>query len=314
LPWALTFGLCEEMTTWEFFKRAGFSNETFAHRLEEEGYVLARSLQGLDEAKFKDVGIGCGPEEPKLRRILKLVGAKDEHAADVRGMALASETIVRNEFLRAFPNASREQARAFSYSLYNHRSGLGRVSTIQLRAYLDSLTSSPLSSKGDDESESKDESKGGDEQASPETAMAGISSMLEPEKKAPAPRPTPAEPTHWVYLWCKRVGVEDVASNFADNEMTSREDVFAEPALTRNDLKAIGINKLGMQRRVLRLIEIERGLSHDGDEQVFDALTKARCDAVSQAGVDGGGWRVGRCLVAELRERDLLVRRCGGYE
>ena len=98
--------------------------------------------------------------------------------------------------------------------------------------------------------------------------MAGISSMLEPEKKAPAPRPTPAEPTHWVYLWCKRVGVEDVASNFADNEMTSREDVFAEPALTRNDLEAIGIKKLGMQRRVLRLIEIERGLSHDGDEQV----------------------------------------------
>ena len=76
-----------EMTTWDFCKRAGFSNETFAHRLEEEGYVLARSLQGLDEAKFKDVGIGHGPEEPKLRRILKLVGAKDEHAADVRGVA-----------------------------------------------------------------------------------------------------------------------------------------------------------------------------------------------------------------------------------
>lgn len=94
--------------------------------------------------------------------------------------------------------------------------------------------------------------------ATPTNAMDGIASLLEPEKKKPAPIPARPEPTHWVYRWCKGHNLEDVAANFSDHDMHTREDIFAEPMLTEEDLKAIGIDKLGIRRRLLRIIECER--------------------------------------------------------
>lgn len=76
-----------DMTVWQFMKRAGFANTTFAHQLEEEGYTLARSLKGLDEQEFKKIGIGHGDDDAKLRHIIKLINAKDEDSIDLRAMA-----------------------------------------------------------------------------------------------------------------------------------------------------------------------------------------------------------------------------------
>ena len=91
--------------------------------------------------------------------------------------------------------------------------------------------------------------------------------------------------TDWIH---KALLVEDkslarYSRKFIDANLTSRDAVLAEPPLEASDLENLGINKLGDQRRILRMLQRLRDGGDDGILKKGDTLASAFGDGIVQA-------------------------------
>jgi hypothetical protein len=71
--------------------------------------------------------------------------------------------------------------------------------------------------------------------------------------RPPAPEPE-LTPTAFAYGWLLAEGLEEYARDFIGQGLGERAELAAEPRLQAEDIKALGVEKLGHQRRILRMI------------------------------------------------------------
>jgi hypothetical protein len=219
------------LTTVEFLRRLGL--EKYAYGLEDAGYGLAQDLALLDAGALEKHGVG---DKRDAEAILDVLAVKDARAELVAAFQRPDRRRAAALFLEAFPG-ERAAAERFAAAVTDAM-GHGLASALQIARYLDGAP------------------RGGDTHAAAAAAAAGARARLvdAPREPRPPPAPAPAPPSDFVYGMLKAGGLECYAEQFIGQGLGTREELAAEPRLRAEDLKAIGVEKLGHQRAILRML------------------------------------------------------------
>lgn len=236
--------LLDDAPTFALLRRACL--EEHAHALEDGGFGCVRELTGrLTETVLKDE---LGIKGAAQASLLAIVGTDGGLPHVRRRCTLADRRRVREAFMRAFTPPGRaveaqtsDLATKLAATL-SDEAGEGLVSIAQLEAHL-----------------SRHKATGGE--ACVSAARAELLDAPRPERP---PAAEPEAPTEWVHGWLTQAGLGELSSKFIDAKLCERTDLLAEPALQLSDLKEIGIDKPGDQRRMLALLKELRAGSKGG--------------------------------------------------
>jgi len=223
----------DRLGTYEWLRRAGL--EKHATALEAEGYGSARMLYGLPEGVLKD---DCGIRDKKqLKRLTALLSADASSPRELLSFTAPDYARLRVAFTTAFaaaPGAAEAHASRFAAAL-SDGAGHGLVSLYQLEAYLTSAAS-------------------GDKGAAA-AADGARADLVEHERPPPPPKPEVVVPTEWVYGWLKEKSLEKYAGAFISACLAEKAQLQLEPRLGLDELKELGVNKMGDARKLYNAIK-----------------------------------------------------------
>mmetsp|Transcript_22674 Transcript_22674/g.37922 ORF Transcript_22674/g.37922 Transcript_22674/m.37922 type:complete len:959 (+) Transcript_22674:1747-4623(+) len=233
------------MTSFEWLKRAGLVK--FATAAEDNDVKLAADIVKLNQGNLQEFGI----RGPALKQIQTLIANKPEDANIVAGMQCLDRRRVVNRFLQAFPG-NFHTAFDFAMSITDEM-GRGLASRIQINAHLKKYAD--------------------DMQAALDNAR---KDLVEVKRIVVAPVPPPKIPNFWVTQWLNSLGLKHLSMHFIGQSLSHYEDVVVEPILEVEELKKMGVRKVGDQRKIRR--EIKRLLDggDDGLKHVYRGSKEAK--------------------------------------
>ena len=233
------------LTSEAWLKRAGMLKYA---KLFSKKHPLARdAAAAVDKA---DTLEKCGVDDRADREFLfKLLKNEDKDRALTVGASLPDKSSVARMFWAAFATsveaqagekrALLEAASVFSRSVCGAL-GRSRVSAIELRAHF-------ARHAGDWRAALADTQR-------PDGAL--LHAVAPPPPDAPPPR---KPPRCWVFRALEQKGADGMATRLGrrliDAGIETREDLLSEPTLTAEELKEMGIDKVGDARRLLRLVD-----------------------------------------------------------
>jgi len=219
----------------------------FATAAEDNDVKLAADIVKLNQGNLQEFGI----RGPALKQIQTLIANKPEDANIVAGMQCLDRRRVVNRFLQAFPG-NFHTAFDFAMSITDEM-GRGLASRIQINAHLKKYAD--------------------DMQAALDNAR---KDLVEVKRIVVAPVPPPKIPNFWVTQWLNSLGLKHLSMHFIGQSLSHYEDVVVEPILEVEELKKMGVRKVGDQRKIRR--EIKRLLDggDDGLKHVYRGSKEAK--------------------------------------
>lgn len=267
------------ITTATWFKRAGLHE--YAAVFEDDGMNLASQV--VDKIKkletLRETAPDMSGDEQAL--LMKLIENKPEHGSDTVGVTCPDKSSVCKMFWDTYggqkaegqpggPQVVFEAAVEFARRV-SSKVGRSLVSSIEL-------------------SEHFERHPGNDWRGALDAWETELVSP--PPTPAPQPKPPSPPPACWVYKALRAAAGDfgSISNALLANGIESRDDLLCQPAFTADELKAVGLNKLGEARRLTRLIDALRsGVLDDGIPVVGDVL---ECPLF------------GECTVVSFREED----------
>lgn len=220
------------VTTFEFLRRLGLEMYSFA--LEDAGCVLWSELKALSKDELKEKGAMSPKDAAFCHAVLS---CNSDRPDMLRQFQLPEFGDVMDIFSLRFPSARKETAREFALQITDTL-GEAAFSHIQIQAYLNGAKT-------------------------PASALQGLGDGLPSFATAQAARVRPDQPPpakeseDWVHVWLKAEGLEGLSGMFLGQALATREDVLGA-SLGLDALKQMGIQKLGEQCKILRMIEAEK--------------------------------------------------------
>jgi len=230
------------MTAYAFLRRLGL--EDHADAVEGAGgCATARELVALSR---DDLVQKCGLRDKRaVGRILAVGARKAEDAALTREFQCPGGVTVRRLFDVHFPpqrqqdrRQHEQQRRAFAHKVTD-KLGFGLASLHQIDAHL-SKHAADAAAAG---------------QGAQRAVYTAVEALIDVVREPPPTKPVPPEPTAWVHGWLKEAGLEQYSAGFIRAELSSQEDLVAEPALEEDNLeKSVGVMTLGHRRKIMRML------------------------------------------------------------
>lgn len=265
------------MTCFEFLTRAGCADEWY--KFEDAGYRWASELKaGLKDQKAIQELKVCRQKAKILNVLIQNCSTKRNITC---GLLHPDRERMSTMFRHCYPDCTRDEVDAFTVQLTT-KAGAGLVSKIQIEAFL-----------YDDDAEKASAGVNGGETKSrarrfampSEATKACLGELVNKPKKARPTPPPPRRVSKWIH---KALLHEDKAlgrysRKFIDARLASREAVLAEPPLKVEDLESLGVNKLGDQRKIMRMLQRLRDGEDDGVLKKGDALRSMFGDGVVRA-------------------------------
>ena len=233
----------ETLSTRKWLKWIGMTK--YIHHFEEKGGMS--TYESVKESLAEGDGmlrkIRISPDDRAF--IMKLIKNKEEHRSQTSGILRPYKSHVANMFWSHYADKYGELcggkhelvgAASFFSKQVCDVYGRSTVSTIELKKYFKAH-----SEKFED--------------ALKNCKSVLLKTRVPPKEKPPSPtRP----PTHWVYKALRNdVGdlEKTVSESLESADIKTKDDLLAKPSLSLEEMKAIGITKLGLAKRLYRLIQ-----------------------------------------------------------
>lgn len=275
------------MTCFEFLTRAGCADQWF--KFEDAGYRWASELKGglKDQKAIQELKVPA--QQAKFLNVLIQNDSKKRNVTC--GLLHPDRERMTAMFRRCFPDCTQDEVDAFTTPLTT-KTGHGLASKIQIEAFLydDDADAAEMESGGGREETTSSTVRRVRRYAVPSEATKACSGELvnKPKKARPTPKP-PSRVSKWIHkaLLHEEKDLARYSRKFIDARLASREAVLAEPPLEVADLESLGVNKLGDQRKIMRMLQRLRDGGDDGVLKTGDALASALGDGVVLAHREG---------------------------
>lgn len=261
----------KHMSCFEFLCRACCSDEWY--KFEDAGYRLASELKTgfKDQKAIQQLKVPC--EKAKLLNILIKNESKDRNITC--GLLCPNRRQVEVSFRKCFPRSTQGEVDGFS-SRVTTTAGYGLVSQMQIQSFLyedDRDSGDPSTDVGSSSTE-KDIRRF----STPAEAVRACDGKLVniPKKSRPLP-PIPSRMSAWIH---KALALEDkrlarYSRKFIEARLSTRQALLADPPLKTENLKSLGVDKLGDQRQIMQFLQRLRDGGDDGVLKNGDALSCA---------------------------------------
>jgi len=178
-------------------------------------------------------------------------------------------------FRKCFPKSTQRNIEAFA-SKVTTRAGNGLVSKIQIESFL-YKDDRDVGDASVEQGSLKEENKKRRFSSPTEAVEACEGRLVNISKK---PRPMPSPPSR-ISAWIHKALVHEdkrfarYSRKFIEARLSTRNAVLAEPLLEIEDLKSLGVDKLGDQRKIMQFLRRLRDGGDDGVLKKGDVLTCA---------------------------------------
>jgi len=215
-------------TTAEWMKLAGLGDTIYPLLFLEKGYKYAHSFQHLSsDEELKNMGIF---DKAHRARILKIIRCDDTNVSFWSAMYKPERFRLANDFARAFKGSEKE-FNVVGEAIIDE-AGRSKISQFQFENFIEKY-------------------RGANFKVALNALRSEFADVDDKEKLPVSEIPK----VFFAYDWLRRMDLEQYAPNFIGNSLARQVDIIAAPKLTHAELIAIGVDKVGHRRTILRNLD-----------------------------------------------------------
>mmetsp|Transcript_5329 Transcript_5329/g.12607 ORF Transcript_5329/g.12607 Transcript_5329/m.12607 type:complete len:224 (-) Transcript_5329:1022-1693(-) len=220
------------MTHFEWLRRCCMEKHYFA--FEDANYKDARAIYTLNEGSVKDE---LGIKDPLELNVIKTLATTSDDPDTLLSFTSVDRIRIQSDFIAKFHGRLVEaELGALAVQLANKLTNdLGmatHVSKAMLAAHLARHA-----------------------EAGPAACVAAVDELTTASPPERVPKPTPPEPTEWVFGWLRSHGLEEYAPGLIGAKMCDKRDFVSTPPITLEDLDKLGVKALGDARKLFNMIQ-----------------------------------------------------------